>query len=258
MQREKVLVVDDEPMIRWSVREALTIWDYEVIEAETGEQALAALADDQIKVVLLDINLPDSSGLDLLPEIKRRRPQVAVIMVTAETFYEAAVSALRGGARDFIGKPINLNQLRFALGHLYDTDHQDEETVAPSKPAVLVISDVAERIPHLQSVINSNEAEVTSVVYPEEWEYVGAGKHDLVLIDVGPELLNPLLKTVRSDSGLARIPVLVDNSRIMTAANIAGIMPMYRAMPCGHDEMVRLARRHISANAGHGETRSFL
>src|SRR5215471_13870929 len=111
----KVLVVDDEPSIRWVLAEALRGWGYEPVEAETGASALLALEAEHPAAVLLDINLPDSSGLDLLREIKRRKPQVAVIMITAETLFENAVAALRGGADDFIGKPIHLEELLFAL-----------------------------------------------------------------------------------------------------------------------------------------------
>src|SRR5262245_66624135 len=93
----KVLIVDDEPTVRWVLAEALRGWGYEAVEAETGAATLTALGAQQPMAVLLDINLPDSSGLDLLREIKRRMPQVAVIMITAETLFENAIAALRGG-----------------------------------------------------------------------------------------------------------------------------------------------------------------
>jgi CheY-like chemotaxis protein len=248
MPGEKVLVVDDEPMIRWVLREAIQGWGYDVREAGTGAQTLAALGDTHFAAVLLDINLPDSSGLDLLREVKHRRPQVAVIMVSGETFYDTAVSALRGGADDFIGKPIHLDELRFALNHAVEAINQrGEEIMTVDKPCVLVISDTVERIPHLQSVFNPSEAEIASVVYPEEWDYVATGKYDLVLIDVGPELLESLLKTFRANSGHAEIPLLVENSRVAGATNIAGVLPRYRAMPCGRGEMIRLARRRLAS-----------
>jgi CheY-like chemotaxis protein len=76
----KVLIVDDEPAIRWVLAEALRGWGYETVEAETGTAALAAVVTEQPAVLLLDINLPDSSGLDLAREVKRRRPQTAVIL----------------------------------------------------------------------------------------------------------------------------------------------------------------------------------
>jgi DNA-binding NtrC family response regulator len=89
----KVLIVDDEPTIHWVLGEALRGWDYETVEAETGAATLAAIVTERPAAALLDINLPDVSGLDLLREIKRRNPQTAVIMITAETLFENAVRA---------------------------------------------------------------------------------------------------------------------------------------------------------------------
>ena len=98
MPKEKVLVVDDEPMIRWTLIEALRSWGYETIEAGTVGTALIAFDNEQPSMVLLDINLPDGSGLDLLSEIKRRGPQVVVIMITANVMVEDTIAALRGGS----------------------------------------------------------------------------------------------------------------------------------------------------------------
>jgi DNA-binding NtrC family response regulator len=115
MQKEKVLVVDDEPMIRWTLTEALRSWGYETIEAGRVDAALRSFDNEQPALVLLDINLPDGSGLDLLSEIKRRRPQAVVIMITANVMVEDTIAALRGGAYDFIGKPINLSELEVTI-----------------------------------------------------------------------------------------------------------------------------------------------
>ena len=65
--------------------------------------------------VLLDINLPDGSGLDALREIKKRQPQAVVIMITANVLLQDTIAALRGGAYDFIGKPVNLNELQVTI-----------------------------------------------------------------------------------------------------------------------------------------------
>ena len=115
MSKEKVLVVDDEPMIRWTLNEALRSWSYETAEAGTVAAALTAFEAEQPQVILLDINLPDGTGLDLLLEIKRRQPQAIVIMITANVMVEDIIAALRGGAYDFIGKPINLNELQVTI-----------------------------------------------------------------------------------------------------------------------------------------------
>jgi two-component system, NtrC family, response regulator AtoC len=114
-QKHKILVVDDEKMIRWSLGEALRGWGYEPIEAETVNAALTAFDADPPSAVLLDINLPDGSGLDVLRKIRHRQPDAVVIMITANVLVDETIAALRGGAYDFIGKPINLEELHVAI-----------------------------------------------------------------------------------------------------------------------------------------------
>jgi len=114
-QQQKILVVDDEKLIRWSLGEALRGWSYEPIEAETVAAALAAFDAEQPAAVLLDINLPDGSGLDVLRQIRHRQSDAVVIMITANVLVDETIAALRGGAYDFIGKPINLDELQVAI-----------------------------------------------------------------------------------------------------------------------------------------------
>ena len=115
MAKKKILIVDDERMIRMTLVEALHGWGYEPIEAGTIAGALASFESDQPAAVLLDINLPDGSGLDALKEIKYRQPQAIVIMITANVLVENTIAALRGGAYDFISKPLNLNELQVTI-----------------------------------------------------------------------------------------------------------------------------------------------
>jgi DNA-binding NtrC family response regulator len=113
--RQKILVVDDEKMIRWSLGEALRGWGYEPIQAETATAGLAAFDADQPAAILLDINLPDGSGLEVLRQIRHRQADAVVIMITANVLVDETIAALRGGAYDFIGKPINLEELQVAI-----------------------------------------------------------------------------------------------------------------------------------------------
>ena len=113
--KQKILVVDDEKMIRWSLGEALRGWGFEPIEAATASAALAAFEADPPAAVLLDINLPDGSGLDVLRKIRYRQADAVVIMITANVLVDETIAALRGGAYDFIGKPINLEELHVAI-----------------------------------------------------------------------------------------------------------------------------------------------
>jgi len=115
MPKEKILIVDDDQMIRWALTEALRSWGYSYAEAGTVATALSTFDAEQPGVVLLDVNLPDGSGLDGLLEIKRRHAEAVVIMMTGNVMVADTIAALRGGAYDFVGKPINLEELHITI-----------------------------------------------------------------------------------------------------------------------------------------------
>ena len=95
--------------------EALRSWGYETAEGGTVAAGLAAFDAEEPTAVLLDIDLPDGSGLDALREIKARQPEAVVVMVTGAVVIQNTISALRGGAYDFISKPVKLEELRITI-----------------------------------------------------------------------------------------------------------------------------------------------
>ncbi len=113
--KETILVVDDEKMIRWSLGEALRGWGFVPVEAATVGDGITAFEAESPAAVLLDINLPDGSGLDVLRKLRQREPDAVIIMITANVLVDETIAALRGGAYDFIGKPINLEELHVAI-----------------------------------------------------------------------------------------------------------------------------------------------
>ncbi|MEP6742373.1 MAG: sigma-54 dependent transcriptional regulator [bacterium] len=125
--KKTILVVDDEKMIRWSLGEALRGWGYQPVEADTASAALALFDAEAPAAVLLDINLPDGSGLDVLRQIRRHQSDAVVIMITANVLVDETIAALRGGAYDFIGKPINLEELQVAIRNGIETSRLRKE-----------------------------------------------------------------------------------------------------------------------------------
>lgn len=108
----RVLVVDDEPLMRWSVSETLGARGYEIIEAGDGHSALLALLrTGAADAVLLDLCLPDSSDLRVLAAIKRLLPALPVILMTAHGSRDVADAALKLGAFRVLTKPFELNEL---------------------------------------------------------------------------------------------------------------------------------------------------
>lgn len=109
----RVLIVDDEPLIRWSLAETLTDCGHAVLEAGDGAAAIRTLAQsaDPVDVVLLDFRLPDSNDLHLLSTIRRVAPKAAVIMMTAYGTPEVARGALDLGACRVVSKPFEVHEV---------------------------------------------------------------------------------------------------------------------------------------------------
>lgn len=130
---EQILVVDDDEAIRWTLREALQSWDFTSVEAATVAEAIKHFKADLPAAVLLDIDLPDGSGLDVLREIKHDHPEAIVIMITGNVQVDNTISALRGGAYDFIAKPINLEELRITIRNAIEARHLRREVAQVRK-----------------------------------------------------------------------------------------------------------------------------
>ncbi len=115
MRKAKILVVDDEHLIRWSLEQNLRKQGYEVLTAGSGEDALKLVREEQPELVLLDIHMPGISGLEALEKIKEYDDDIIVIMVTAHGGLETAVNAMRMGAYDYINKPFNLDEMAIVI-----------------------------------------------------------------------------------------------------------------------------------------------
>jgi len=105
-----ILVVDDEKLIRWSLRERLEQAGYQVVVADSGEQTLENL-NDCLSLALLDVKLPDVGGIELCNEIRRRCPRCRVIMMTAQWSPELLDEARASGAVDVLQKPFDLEDM---------------------------------------------------------------------------------------------------------------------------------------------------
>ena len=111
----QLLVVDDERLIRWSLEQTLTKGGYEVTAASTGEAALAAIREDPPDLILLDLKLPDTDGLQVLRQIKELNPLIQVLIMTAYADVGTAVEAMKLGAYDYLAKPIDFDNLAVTI-----------------------------------------------------------------------------------------------------------------------------------------------
>jgi DNA-binding NtrC family response regulator len=109
--RRRVLIVDDDHLVRDALRFALEDAGYDVWAVAHGADALAVLESQAVDIVLSDIFMPGMNGFELLKQIRQRRPDVPVILVTGFGNIEMARQALKEGATDFITKPYNVSEI---------------------------------------------------------------------------------------------------------------------------------------------------
>jgi two-component system response regulator AtoC len=121
VRNTRILVVDDEHLIRWSLEQSLKKQGYEVSTAASGEDALRVIQEDAPELMLLDIQLPGMNGLEVLEKVKEIDSEIIVVMVTALGVLETAVKAMRLGAYDYINKPFNLDELAIIIKKALET-----------------------------------------------------------------------------------------------------------------------------------------
>jgi two-component system KDP operon response regulator KdpE len=108
--KPRILVVDDEPQIRRFLRISLTANNYDVVEAGRGEEAINRTALDKVDLVILDLGLPDRSGIEVIEEV-RKSSSVPIIVLSVRNDEAGKVKALELGADDYITKPFGMNEL---------------------------------------------------------------------------------------------------------------------------------------------------
>ncbi len=129
MSSGTILVVDDEQLIRWTLKQQLGAHGFDVVEAESGAEALAAFGDT-IDLVLLDFKLPDTDGLSVLRQLKELQPTVPVILLTAFATIQTAVEAIKQGAYDYAKKPFDFDELLLTIGKALETGRLRREVKA--------------------------------------------------------------------------------------------------------------------------------
>ncbi|MDA8085044.1 MAG: sigma-54 dependent transcriptional regulator, partial [Nitrospiraceae bacterium] len=121
MEKGKILVIDDEKLLRWSLQQNLTKEGFAVVTAEKGSEGLDLFMEDQPDITLLDVHLPDTSGITILESIKKENKDAIVIMVTAFGDVQTAVRTIKLGAYDFVEKPFNMDKLRILITKAFET-----------------------------------------------------------------------------------------------------------------------------------------
>jgi DNA-binding NtrC family response regulator len=120
VERPSVLVVDDRDIDRRLVERTLTLANYQVTAVGSGAEAVELVKSRLFDAAVVDLHMPGMDGLTVLREIKRHDAGIEVVMMTADPTVSTAIDALKGGAYDYIAKPLNLEELRLLMGRLME------------------------------------------------------------------------------------------------------------------------------------------
>ena len=126
----RILVVDDEKLLRWAVRDRLAEEGFRVEEAGTGAEALPALRRGDLDLALLDLQLPDTDGIALLREARAADPGLLCVLMTAFASVDSAVQAMKLGAYDYLGKPVDMDDLVLTVERALETTRLRREVRA--------------------------------------------------------------------------------------------------------------------------------
>src|SRR2546426_2335400 len=128
---DKILIVDDERNVHYSFRRVLGS-EYEVLSAFSGPEALRQIRDESLRLVLMDVRMPGTDGLDTLQELKRLRPDLPVIMMTAFVSAETAIRATTLDAEDYLVKPFDVDALKQLIATTLQRRDSSSVTVEPT------------------------------------------------------------------------------------------------------------------------------
>ena len=148
-----VWVVDDERSIRWVLDKALTQAGLNVTCYENGQSLLSDIGSNPPHAIVSDIRMPGIDGLDLLSRLKSEHPDIPVIIMTAHSDLESAVSSIKGGAFEYIPKPFEVDEAVAIVKRAID--HRGLSEPAPADEAVNLNSEIIGKAPAMQEVFRA-------------------------------------------------------------------------------------------------------
>jgi len=157
-EAKPILVVEDESIMRESLRDWLSEAGYRVETAEGGDKALKAIAERDFSLMILDLRLPGAGGIDLLRQARTRQPQLKGIIITAYPSVQTAVEAMKEGAIDYLSKPFDLNRLEKTI---MSTLGPVQVEVRPKTTADKTVVEVEKIAPEAPDEIPSHLMDIT-------------------------------------------------------------------------------------------------
>ena len=128
-----IMVIDDEPLMRMTVQDALAAEGFGVMTAETGRKGIDLFKNKHVDVLITDLRLPDMDGIEILKEVKAVNPAIQVILITGFGSIDSAVNAMKEGASDYLTKPFAMDELLLIIKRILRMKQLEEENVSLRK-----------------------------------------------------------------------------------------------------------------------------
>ncbi|MEP3829535.1 MAG: response regulator, partial [Lentilitoribacter sp.] len=153
MIQAKVLIVEDDAGLREALVDTLLLGGYQVIEADSGEQAMIKLSEHSVDLVVSDIQMGGMSGLSLLKNIKNKYPNLAILLMTAYATIDDAVQAMRDGATDYLSKPFAPEVLLNLVGRYAPAQKVESWTPVAEDPMSLQLLTLAKKVARSEATV---------------------------------------------------------------------------------------------------------
>ena len=209
-----ILIVDDEASVRHLLPELLVKKSYRREEAANSEEAIEKIKCKPISLVILDINMPGKSGIELLAEIKANHPDTAVIMATATTNLSTAISCMKQGAYDYITKPFNLDEVTLSVARALEKRKLELENRNFQKYLKQKIEQQADKI--RESFLNA----ITALAYALEAKDEYTSGHSQRVAEISVSIARELGLSRQDIAGIRLAGLIHDIGKIGVRASV--------------------------------------
>lgn len=207
-----ILIVDDDPLICETIQKGLKRNFYSTYIANSGKDAIDILNNNKIDIILLDIFIPDISGINLMKQVKQKWGQIEVIIITGNSSQEIAIQALRQGAIDYLEKPINYEELNTTIGRA--VEKIIEKSKLQYSYSILLVDDEKELTNRLSKILKKERYHVLVANNGKEGiDICMKNKVDIIIADIEMPIMNgiKLLEKVKKNQSVVEVIMMTGN-----------------------------------------------